>query len=168
MSSVFSPNMATMRLAMAGPIPEMAPEARNFSMPDISVGATARQETALNCWPNLGCCVHSPSTSSSCPTSGAALFKMTVIFVERFSGVIFKTVNRLSVLAKTMVSTVPRIFSIKKPLIFILPLTGQSVFPIQHICPRALVLSAHKPRLFRDFFAGPAEATGRSSDTPDL
>ena len=39
---------ATMRLAMAGPMPRICPEARYFSMPSAPVGGVALSTSALN------------------------------------------------------------------------------------------------------------------------
>ena len=47
-SKVSSPNAATMRLAMAGPMPRIWPEARYFSIPSAPVGGVALSTFALN------------------------------------------------------------------------------------------------------------------------
>ena len=47
-SKVSSPKAATMRLAMAGPMPRIWPEARYFSIPSAPVGGVALSISALN------------------------------------------------------------------------------------------------------------------------
>ena len=47
-SKVSTPKAATMRLAMAGPMPRIWPEARYFSMPSTPVGGVVLSTSALN------------------------------------------------------------------------------------------------------------------------
>ena len=68
-SKVASPKAATMRLAMAGPMPRIWPEARYFSMPSAPVGGVVLSTSALNWSPCVRSLTQMPAGGD--PLAGA-------------------------------------------------------------------------------------------------
>ena len=67
-SKVSSPNSSTMRCAVLGPIPLIAPDARYRSMDAASAGILRSQLSTRNCPPYLGLCTHFPYTVTLSPS----------------------------------------------------------------------------------------------------
>ena len=76
-SSVFRPNRATIRCAIAGPIPLTAPDAKKRSIAGNVAGWMRRITSPRNCLPYLGCVIQLPDTSTSSPGSGAPVLPVT-------------------------------------------------------------------------------------------
>gem|GEM_PF-6171538 len=77
-SSVLLPNAVTMRFAIAGPIPAITPEPKNFRTALSVFGRLRSQTSALNCLPYFGELMYSPSRVRLSPSRTSPRLPTTV------------------------------------------------------------------------------------------
>ena len=106
-SKVSTPKAATMRLAMAGPMPRIWPEARYFSMPSTPVGGVVLSTSALNWRPCVRSLIQMPLAVIHSPAETAGVWPTTVTRSRLPRAWTFRTAKPFSALWKVTRSTEP-------------------------------------------------------------
>ena len=106
-SKVSTPKAATIRFAMAGPMPRICPEARYFSIPSAPVGGVVLSTSALNCSPCVRSLIQSPLAVIHSPAETAGVCPTTVTRSRLPRACTFRTAKPFSALWKVTRSTEP-------------------------------------------------------------